>query len=314
MKDFQDFKILKPKRLSNGFSSVQVHYSIHPLRQDPDWIKGASQGMKQADIDREWDCKLIGGEGRVFPYEALFDADNQPILRSFYQAPIPGKRYVIGADASEGAGNPCCAVVLDDNWNEVHHIHGKLEPRVFAQRLFNTGKLYNWALIGVENEKYGYVVLTKLQDMKYPEIFYSKEFKPRVREGKKEPSKRKVGWQPTVPNKLQAISDLMDATVQATIGVATSQTIAEMNTFIEDDRGRLRAASGNNDDRVIATAIALQLAMKLPRSLDTISEDISVGDSLVSLGIEDIDVGAVYISEDRVFSDEYPSLLEKSEW
>jgi len=308
------YKILKPNKLSNGYVAVRVHYSVHPLRDNPEWIKRATQGMRQIDIDREWDCKLTGGEGTIFPYECLYDNDTLPILRSQYEPPVKDKTYVIGADCSEGSGNPACAVVMDNFRNEVHQIHGRQEPRLFAKTLFSLGVQYNNAKLAVENEKYGAIVLTKLQDMHYPNLYYSTS-KPRIRLGKREKGKRKLGWQPNRATKLQMITDLVEAMIEGTIGIATPQTIAEMSTFIEDDNGKMGASAGEFDDRVIATAIAYQLALSLPASLALIAKELLIGDSLETIeSYRGLDIGAVSVPRYRERGDEDLLISHRMDW
>lgn len=309
----QHYRALSPRKLSNGFTAVQIHYSVHPLRQDPNWIKQASQGMKQQDVEREWECKLTSGEGLLFPYDCLYDDESQPILRSVYTKPIPGERYVIGADASEGGGNPCCAVVLDMAWNEVNHYHGRQEPRAFAKTLFNLGNLYNKALLGVEDEKYGAIVLTKLQDMHYPNLFYTKQ-KPRIKRGRREKPKKKLGWQTNGPSKLKLVSDLLDAMIQGTLGIATAQTLAEMNTFIEKG-STLAAAPGNFDDRVLATGIALQLLLQMPASLERLDKQVGIGDELETVDPygSDLDIGSISIPSEREHAEEV-LISTKMDW
>lgn len=279
-------QVLKPEKRSNGFMAVQIHYKVHPERQNPDFVKSVTQGMKQSDIDREWECHLTDSAGRLFPYDSLFDSDNRPILTAEYAMPIPGHRYVIGVDAAEGSGNPCCAVVLDlSTWDEVAHVHGRIEPRPFAMQLYSLGELYNWATIAVEDEKYGSIVLTKLEDAGYPALYFRTTKGKRV-PGKRRQVKRKLGWSTNTRTKYKMITDLVDAITEGTLGISTLGTIFEMNAFIERPDGTLGGEGTSTDDRVVATAIALQIAIEKGPDISNVKENVEVVSNLKSMDTE----------------------------
>lgn len=308
------YEALKPTKLPNGFVAVQVHYKVHPLRQDPEWIKSVTQGMDASDIDKEWECKLLGGDGRLFPYDKLFDENNEPILTSMYSDPIPGRQYVIGADGAEGEGNPSCGVVLDGHsWDEVCHIHGKYDSRRFASILFDVGMRYNSALLGVENEKWGNITLTKLEDMHYPNLYY-REKKRRVRDGRREKPVKKLGWETNGKTKIVMILDLVDAVTEGTIGIATFQTIQEMNNFLDDD-GKFHGDSGCFDDRVMATAIALQLAKTISPSYIDLNEAAQFGDPLEMVSSSYFNLAtSIHIPEYRQREDNNEFLTTAVDW
>ena len=56
----------------------------------------------------------------------------------------------------------------------VAEYQGKPSLDVYSEMLFSTGKDYNNAMIGVENNNsVGYTVLTKLKELCYTNIYYS---------------------------------------------------------------------------------------------------------------------------------------------
>jgi len=284
----EGYKWLKPRRLENGFVSVRIHYTAHPERRDPDWLKGVTQGMSPEDIQREYECKFIGGGQRVFPYEALFDADDVPILTSEYEPPMPNEGYVIGVDCSSGMSNgdfSCAIVIKVSSMTEVAHLHLRVKPQMFAEMLKQLGEKYNNALLAVELEKWGGIVLTRLQGLRYQNIYYTRRKKQlnrkRIRSsGDVDKWERIIGWQNDGQTKKEMILDLVDAVTARTIGIATPGTIMEMNTFQKDDRDRFRAASGCYDDRVMATGIAYVVAKNAPRTSAYTSKDILLGQEL----------------------------------
>ena len=63
-----------------------------------------------------------------------------------WEEPMPGRRYVMGADPAEGNPNSdeSAACVLEaDSWGQVAELTGKIEPSTFAAYLDEVGRWYN---------------------------------------------------------------------------------------------------------------------------------------------------------------------------
>ena len=310
------FDALKPIRLSNDFCAVVIHYSLHPDRQEDDYLKNATQGMSQEKIAQEFDCEFLGRGQRIFPYECLFDEDRHPLLTAVHISPIKGHRYVIGGDAAEGSGDFCSGICLDvDTWSEVDSVYGRITPKEFAKRLDNMGRKYNNAKIAVEDDKYGYATNIKLQEAHYPNL-YKREVVRRTKDrfsGRDRKKVRKIGWDTNRKTKVHMITELAEMLIDGSIGIASSRILEEMNTFIQHDDSTIGAASGYYDDTVIALAIALQLLLKQGPSLDQIHETTGFGEDMSTVNTPMESVGDIIGIHMSSMGEIMPRLVDESD-
>lgn len=92
-----------------------------------------------------------------------------PSLSGFdiYFAPIPGVRYVLGADPAEGNPNSddsSLTVVRVDTGEEVASLAGKYEPAIFASHIAAVSSFYNFAPAMVERNNHGHSVIQWLEE------------------------------------------------------------------------------------------------------------------------------------------------------
>jgi hypothetical protein len=95
---------------------------------------------------------------------------------TIWERPTGNETYVIGADVAEGLpqGDFSAARILKaSNGSFVGSIRGKMPIDIFAGILFRVGIEYNTALLAVENSPHGIGVLTLLQNMGYPNLFWT---------------------------------------------------------------------------------------------------------------------------------------------
>jgi len=92
-----------------------------------------------------------------------------------YKPPEPKHFYVVGADCSEGVtgGDYSVATIIDrSTGEEVGMWRGHIAPDKFAKVLDKWGRFYNNALMVVEAEAHGNVVLNVLKQMLYPSLYF----------------------------------------------------------------------------------------------------------------------------------------------
>ena len=83
-----------------------------------------------------------------------------------WEEPMPGRRYVMGADPAEGNPNSdeSAACVLDaESWGQVAELTGKIEPSTFAGYLDELGRWYNGAEVMAERNNHGHLLIRELQ-------------------------------------------------------------------------------------------------------------------------------------------------------
>lgn len=172
-----------------------------------------------------------------------------------WDVPNVEHRYVIGADVAEGLehGDYSCAQVLDvQTGSQVAMWHGHIAPDEFADELSKMGRWYNQALIGVEANNHGLTTVTALRNLRYPAIYRDRTVdKITNRVG------NRLGWYTSKTSKPLMVDDLAQALRSDELHVYDKRTIAELKTYVRDDRGRMHGSP--HDDTVMALAIANQM-------------------------------------------------------
>lgn len=179
-------------------------------------------------------------------------------------------RYVITADpAGSGAhapdamkGDPACAYVWDRTRNEqISEMHGWLPPDEFGQALAWLGAIYQNPLIIPEAGPWGGHVVSVLQRLNYPRIYFRERLDdqfqmPPVNYGQ-------YGWVTSAKTKPQMIDALRQLWRDGAIVVQSLECVAEHLTFVKNGIRR-EAASGCHDDRVMACAIFALWSLQHP--------------------------------------------------
>lgn len=228
--------------------------------------------------DNDIDCFLVSGRPRfdIRILRRMIDQVQEPAARGMlrrdgslvtleqhqygfvkiWKPPSPSKRYVLAADVAEGLEHGDYSVGHLYDWDTVEMVaewHGHIEPDLFGEELAKLGKIYNQCLIGVEANKDGGTVNTRLRNGGYPHLFYRQELENR--------STRKVsklGWLTNSATRPVMINSLSDALRDGAI-IPSRETVQELTTFVIGHDGKVAGQSGCHDDRVIASAIAMEL-------------------------------------------------------
>lgn len=193
---------------------------------------------------------------------------------SIFERPQQMHAYVIGADPAEGLehGDAAAACVLDiESGLLVATFHDRCDPDLFGEQLYNIGRYYNNALIGVEVNNHGHVTVLSLRKLGYPRIFrrrtigqISEKYAPQY------------GWLTNKTSKPKMIDDLGAALRDGSIDVRCEYTLAELRTYIRDygPGGSVKMHGSPHDDRTMSLAIAVQMIpyMRIPEE-ETESSD-----------------------------------------
>jgi hypothetical protein len=169
----------------------------------------------------------------------------------------PGHVYVVGAGCSEGVtgGDYSVGVVLDrETGEEVGKWRGLLAPDKFAKVLDKWGRYYNNALMVVEAEAHGNVVLNVLKNMLYPSLY----FRPARFETIAASFSDKLGWKTTKLTRPILIDEFEQMVREGDLKIHSKETVDEMTVFIYNDQGNMICMNSYHDDCIFATAIAYQ--------------------------------------------------------
>jgi len=198
-------------------------------------------------------------------YEKNPENDLDPTPFKLWHKPERNKKYVIGVDVSEGIegttdrkeGDYSVIDVMDPATNTtMARWRGHIEPSDLGDVVYDIGKYYNWALVGVEVNNHGLTTVQKLRD-KYYRNLYMRETAPELQFQERTSL---MGWQTTIKTKRLMIDALADSIKDGDIIDLDISFISECMSYVRDDQGRTNAQIGSFDDTVMAKAIAVQMA------------------------------------------------------
>lgn len=172
-----------------------------------------------------------------------------------YELPQVGKRYVIGADTSEGlaTGDRSAATVWEaKSWRLVAKWHGHMDPDLFADEIANLGYFYNAALLAPEVNNHGFTTMNKLKNLNYPLIFQMERYDEIA-----DKMGRALGFRTDRKTKPLIINHMASCIREQLIEVKDKELISECITYIREEDGGTNAQEGCYDDLVMASAIAL---------------------------------------------------------
>ena len=192
-----------------------------------------------------------------------------------WHPPVPGVRYSLGADTSEGLPgcDPCGLGIMDPEGRQCASVHGLFNPRVLAHHIVRMHKMYNGALVGIERENHGHAVLLKVMDLglrqshrKGGRLYYHSGSKGKTDEEKRQ----KAGWSTnavTRPLMLDGLNEWLDVE-DPEIRVNDRHFLSECYSFRLQGKGRWEHDPGCHDDTIFKWAVANQMRttkMRRPR-------------------------------------------------
>jgi hypothetical protein len=277
---------VEAERGENEFCPSKLMWWLHPervsdLKDDPDrpgfktssWyrkeIKSANMG--QREVAQELECNFNASGETVIPTDGIEWIKSGVIDPQTYEhndrslwvwwTPEVHKKYFITADVSRGDGKDYSSFIVWDmnNMEEVAEYYGKVPVEEHAKLIMETGKLYNNALLVVENTAIGLACLEHIRLAGYPNVYYS-------RKGDHKPGEAvNAAWGPntddlvigftTSPkNRPLIISKFEEYIRNKAMIFRSKRVVEELRTFIWHN-GRGQAAGGYNDDLVMAAAI-----------------------------------------------------------
>lgn len=230
-------------------------------------LKASSHDRVKVTFEQEYPeddetCFLVSGE-RVIDPLAIFDQRGiaSPLIGSkdgfyIYKEPSKTSIYACGADVAEGISKDwSVGVLIELRTRElVAMVRGKWKPEDFADKLAYLCRKYQAPgkpppELAVERNNHGHTVLYRLDEhLEYENIYL-------------DPVDERKGWKTTSITRPMMIDEFIDAVENKIVKINDETILNECLTLVDND-GKIEAASGKNDDTIIATAIALQMAKK----------------------------------------------------
>ena len=172
-----------------------------------------------------------------------------------WKEPEPYNTYVLGVDTAEGLGHGDYSViqVLNIGTGEQTAIwHGHIAPDLLAEEVYAVGLWYRDALCCVESNNHGLTTITELRHLGYPNLFRRRQLN-----SVNNTMGQEFGWKTTRTSKPLMIDDLSSALRNFELTIYDRHTLAELRTFVRNDRGGMSGSP--YDDRVMALALANQM-------------------------------------------------------
>lgn len=168
-----------------------------------------------------------------------------------YKEPEQNRPYVIGGDTSGEGSDYFVGQVLDNITGEqVAVLRQKMDADLYAQQMYELGKYYNNALIGIE-ANFDSFPIKELERLGYTNQFI------REREDTFTGKMGKAyGFKTTATTRPIIISELIRIVREETHLFNDKETLEEMLTFVRNEKGRPEAKQGAHDDLIMALAIA----------------------------------------------------------
>jgi hypothetical protein len=168
----------------NDFKPICLPWDVHPER-DQAWFENETKNMSRRQIAQELECNFnTSGETVIHSddLERIHTTIRDPEYRTGYDRNYwiweeykPESNYMVVADVARGDGADFSVfhVFKLDTMEVIAEYQGKPSLDMYANILNQVGKEYGNALMVVENVGIGISVLEKLQELEYPNLYYS---------------------------------------------------------------------------------------------------------------------------------------------
>ncbi len=266
---------------SNVFNPIKLSWDVHPER-DHVWFEEETKNMTTKQIAQELLCDFAASG------DTFFQNDDLDWVRSRSKAPLEmtgpnqevwvwkypreGHKYVLSADVSRGDGADSSVFhIINVNTQSVDvEYRGKLTPDNFSQLVYDWARRYNKALVCPENNTYGYMVLSKLNDLGYQNFHFDKE-KDRYDFNysmNKSEYIAKAGFSTQKDSRAKILSNLEEVVRNKRYEMHSLRAYDEFKTFIWLNN-RPAAMKDHHDDIVMSLAIGLWIADKFGAQLSS---------------------------------------------
>mgnify|MGYP001214154508 CR=1 FL=1 len=249
----------------NKFNPIKIMWDEHPERGQ-EWFEENTKNLSKRQIAQEYLCDFATS-GETFldnnSIEWLSTMVKPPIERQgfdnnvwIWEYPLSEHEYILSADVSRGDSKDYSTFHIIDNTTStvVAEYKGKIRPDNFAELINEFGLKYNKALVCPENNSYGYATILKLQELKYPKLYYRKRKAAYIGDYVPPASADTAGFNTNGKTRGTILAKLEEVIRNKQIKIMSSRFYEELKVFTWKS-GRAEARRGFNDDLVISMAI-----------------------------------------------------------
>lgn len=232
----------------NEFNAIRLRWDMHPER-DMKWYTEMANSLGPRRTAQEVDGDFLTSGHSVFDLISIKAIEDeilgQKVIEQrfngqlkIFEKPITGKHYFIGADVATGRAQDYSAFsIMDRDGDEVGCFKGKISTRKLSELLNEWGRKYNNALVAPESNDIGLAVTSDLQEMGYPNLYYSTKILRK--KGKNKPETEDIpGWLTTSKNRPVIIDELEQDVREDNVLIRDPFFVQEAYTFIYDASNR----------------------------------------------------------------------------
>jgi hypothetical protein len=236
----------------NEFKAFRVDWWDVPGR-DEKWKKQTIANTSEIQFEQEFGNNFHGRSNTLISSDiilGLIAEEPQEFKNniSYYEKPEEGHTYVMAVDVSKGRGQDYSTFsvikVEKDKFKQVCTFRDNMiSPMIFPDIIVRVAKLYNEAIVLIENNDVGQVVCnTVYYDYEYENTFVQSTIKA-------------GGIGVTMSKRVKRIgcSNMKDLIEQRKLDIVDSETISEISTF--ESKGTSYQASGGNHDDLIMNIV-----------------------------------------------------------
>jgi hypothetical protein len=238
----------------NEFKPFRVDWWDVPGR-DEKWKEQTIANTSEQQFRQEFANEFIGTDRTLIESNVLLGLKSKPPIETFsngsgriYEKPERDSFYIMTVDVSQGRGQDCSAFniikVESDKFTQVATFNdNKVSPLLFPNIIVKYGKMYNNALVVIENNGPGQVVCNSVYyDFEYENTFVEST----VKQGG-------VGLTTTKKVKRIGTSNMKDIIEGNRLILNDADTIIELSYF--EERGNSFAAADNYNDDLVMTLV-----------------------------------------------------------
>lgn len=250
----------------NDFHPTTLSWDVHPDR-DEEWFKKETRNMTKKEIAQELECSFLSSGETVLDVEHLewvFEGIREPLYRDGFDRNLwvwqefdPTSKYFMAVDVARGDGEDCSAFhVWNVTTNEIAaEYQGKLAIDMYASVVHQTATRYGTCLVVVESNNIGFMLIDKLKDLRYNNLYYSKSdeyIDPLIAENI---SGATAGFTTSSKTRPLIIAKMEEMVRNQLVITKSKRLFGEFKTFIWKN-GRPQAMRSKHDDLVMSFAIA----------------------------------------------------------
>lgn len=261
---------------STQFVLHKLMWWEHP-ECDEEWFEKETRGFDAKQIAQEYLCSFNASGDTVIDPEILEKLEqkldsiqvmpdgttkkySRPILEMFldrrlhiWEEMIPGNEYMITVDVARGDSSDYSTIEVFNmtTFNQAAEYKGKVPYDQFTDLIYNVCENYGFPALLVENNMLGHAVLTRLEEMNYPKIIYTKKVTGEWSKMYWKETSSNAGFSTSAKSRPQIVA-LMEEQIRNDVwNIKSQRLVAELRTFAYIN-GKPQAQSGRNDDLVMA--------------------------------------------------------------